>query len=218
MTGLARIDARAVAAVLIPRLPLYRYRKPQYQAVMLESLRSLWRGRADRLLDIGGGTGVIGECMQTLLPVGHVTAVDVVDRFCTGLSIETGVYDGERLPFADSRFDAATLNNVVHHIPVATRVPLFREIARVCSGPLYIKDHEPRSWLDHRRLAALDFIGNIPFSGMVWARYLPMAEWEALAAASGWRIAAVSRARYRSGAMAALFPNRLEMTMRWERD
>jgi hypothetical protein len=44
-----------------------------------------------------------------------------------------------------------------------------------------------------------------------------MDEWRALAAASGWRIAAKVRARYRKGIAARLFPNRLELSMRWER-
>lgn len=211
------IGPRAVAALLVPHLPIYRFRSPRYQAVMLESLRALWTGRAERTLDVGGGTGVIAECMSRLLPAGHVTAVDVADRFVAGLSVDTMVYDGAQLPFTAGAFQAATLNNVVHHIPLASRAPLFREIARVCDGALYIKDHECRSRLDTLRLAALDCIGNVPFGGMIWARYLSMADWQALAAQSGWRIAATTRARYRSLPMRMLFPDRLELTMRWER-
>jgi SAM-dependent methyltransferase len=151
------------------------------------------------------------------VPGGQVTAVDVVDRFCPGLTVETRTYDGETLPFADASQDAATLNNVVHHVPVAARVGLFREIARVVDGPLYIKDHAARSWLDHRRLAMLDLLGNIPFGGMVRADYLTLADWQALADASGYRIAETLRVPYRRGAMALAFPNRLEIAMRWER-
>jgi hypothetical protein len=88
----------------------------------------------------------------------------------------------------------------------------------VVDGPLYIKDHAARSWLDHRRLAMLDLIGNIPFGGMVRADYLTLADWQALADASGYRIAetlrdALSPRRDGIGG----FPNRLEIAMRWER-
>jgi SAM-dependent methyltransferase len=196
---------------------MYRHKPPSYQTVMLNSLLQVWRGPHERLLDIGGGTGVIGQCIDDLFPVGSVTAVDVVDRFCPGLTIETRTYGGETLPFDGGSFDAATINNVVHHIPIDVRAPLFREIGRVVAGPLYIKDHEARGWLDHRRLAALDFIGNIPFGGMVRADYLTRADWQALAAASGYRIVETVQARYRHGPFAWLFPNRLEITMRWER-
>jgi predicted alpha-1,6-mannanase (GH76 family) len=93
---------------------------------------------------------------------------------------------------------------------------LLAEISRVVAGPLYIKDHVQAGWLDRARLSVLDFIGNIPFGGMVSADYLSDAEWRALAAGAGYRIAETVNARYRNGPFAMLFPNRLETTMRWE--
>lgn len=210
------LSVGAVNSSLSQHLGMYRYKAPYYQTEMLNNLLRLWQGHHNRLLDIGGGTGVIGQCIQDLLPVGEVRAVDVVDRFCDSLSIETEVYDGTTMPFAQEQFDAATINNVVHHIPVEARITLFREIRRVVHGPLYIKDHVATTRFDHARLALLDFVGNIPFGGMVKAYYLSLAEWEALAVASGFRIAAAISGRYRHGLYAALLPNRLETTMRWE--
>jgi SAM-dependent methyltransferase len=166
---------------------------------------------------VGGGTGVIAQAISELFPVGEVQAVDLVDRFCTSLSVSTQRYDGKTLPFGDSTFDAATLNNVMHHVPVIARADLLREIRRVVAGPLYIKDHESGGPIDDFRLSALDAIGNIPFGGMVRARYLKQAEWSALALQSGYRIAArITSAKYRSGVYAMLFPNRMEVTMRFE--
>jgi hypothetical protein len=218
MSPAPTVSTDQVAASLSPHLAVYRHKRPGYQTVMLNSLLSVWRGPHRRLLDIGGGTGVIGQCMSDLFPVESVTAIDVVDRFCPDLGIECVTYDGQRLPYADGSFDAATLNNVIHHIPVEVRPGLFREIKRVVAGPLYIKDHEARGGLDRARLSALDFIGNIPFGGMVKADYLSGADWRALAEAGGYRIAETTRAeRYRRGPYALLFPNRLEITMRWER-
>jgi SAM-dependent methyltransferase len=213
----AKIDPQALQAVLAQHLAMYRSKLPTYQADMLTSLLALWQGRPARLLDVGGGTGVIAEAMAKLFPVGEVQAIDLVDRFCPTLSVAHQAYDGEHIPFADGHFEAATLNNVLHHVPVAARAGLLSEIRRVTHGPLYIKDHEQRGWLDHWRLTALDAIGNIPFGGMLWARYLTRAEWEALAAASGWRIAEWAEpVRYRSVPYACIFPNRLEIAMRWE--
>lgn len=218
MSAARAVSTDQVAASLSPHLAVYRHKRPGYQTVMLNSLLALWRGPHQRLLDIGGGTGVIGQCMRDLFPVGSVTAIDVVDRFCPGLTIDVATYDGERLPYADGSYDAATLNNVVHHIPIPVRPALFREIHRVVDGPLYIKDHEAAGRLDHMRLSALDFIGNIPFGGMVRADYLSAAQWRDLAGETGYRIAETTRQqRYRRGPYALLFPNRLEITMRWER-
>lgn len=213
----APIDAERLREILARHLPMYRVKTPHYQAVMLDSLVAVWRGRHRRLLDVGGGTGVIAEAIAHLLPVDSVEAVDLVDRFCPGLSVRTQAYDGKTLPFADGSFDAATLNNVLHHVPKDQRVSLLGEIRRVVSGPLYIKDHAAASALDHLRLTALDALGNIPFHGMVKAEYLTRAEWAAVAAGAGWRIAAEApAATYRSGPMAAAFPNRLEVTFRLE--
>jgi SAM-dependent methyltransferase len=211
---LSAITVESVREVLAAHAPLYRRRKPVYQAVMLADLAEVWSGVHDRVLDIGGGTGVIAEAIKALLPAREVVAVDVVDRYFPTLSVETRVYDGCNLPFADGSFDAATLNNVLHHVPHDIRSRLMAEIARVVRGPIYIKDHVATSRFDSWRLAALDAIGNIPFGGQVHAQYLTMGEWQALAAGIGRHIGAARSGRYRGAAMAWLFPNKLEATFR----
>lgn len=207
-----------VAANLSPRLPIYRWRRPVYQTVMLRALKRLWSRGHRKVLDVGGGTGVIAQAVHDLFPVETVVAVDVEDRYLKDLTISAGTYDGLHLPFADDAFDAVMFNNVLHHVPVKGRAALMRECRRVAGdGPVYIKDHLAASALDHKRLWLLDWIGNTPFSGMVEADYLDRAQWDALAAAGGYRIAETLAAEpYRSGPMALLFPNRLEISMRWE--
>lgn len=216
MTDSAAISTETVAASLSRHLAMYRNKLPSYQAVMMNDLAKLWTGPHDKLLDIGGGTGVMAQLISEVMPVAHVEAVDVVDRYCDSLTIPTHVYDGHTLPFDNASFDAATLNNVLHHVPVSVRAKLMQEIRRVVSGPVYIKDHIATSALDHGRLSMLDFIGNIPFGGMVKADYLTQNEWNHLAATAGYCCAENTRGDYRSGAYALIFPNRLEITMRWD--
>jgi SAM-dependent methyltransferase len=217
MTQARRLSNADVGGSLNPHLAMYRHKQPTYQTEMLNSLLAVWQGAPRRVLDIGGGTGVVAQCIADLFPVGAVTAIDIVDRFCPGLSIETRTYDGEKIPFADDSFDSATLMNVLHHVPIDVRPGLLAEIHRTVAGPLYIKDHLQRHWLDRARLSALDFVGNIPFGGMVRADYLDDREWRSLAEGAGYRVADTVQARYRAGPFAILFPNRLEITMRWER-
>lgn len=183
---------------------------------MLTELEAAWLGPHERVLDLGGGTGVMAEAIQTLLPAGKVVAVDVVDRYFPTLTIETHVYDGRRLPFADRTFEAATINNVLHHVPPPARAELMHEIARVVTGPLYIKDHISDGRLDRWRLAVLDAIGNVPFGGQIRADYLDLPEWHRLAALATRVIGETRYGRYRSGPMAFLFPNRLEVSFRFD--
>lgn len=205
-----------VADTLSRHLPIYRVRKPVYQAAMLESLRSVWDPSTRRVLDVGGGTGVIGQAISELFPVDEVVSVDVENRFLPSLSIQTLTYDGRNLPFEAGRFDGVLFNNVIHHVEPEDRLPLLKECRRVApTGVLLIKDHLAGSWLDHARLGILDLIGNVPFSGMIKARYLSDAQWRELAAAAGYQIETAAPARYRGWLFAFFFPNRLETTMRW---
>jgi Methyltransferase domain len=213
---LTPIEARKLQAVLAKHLAVYRTKLPSYQVTMLNSLLGLWADRHRRLLDIGGGTGVIAQAVSEFFPVDCVESVDMVDRFCTSLTIRVQSYDGRRLPYPDAHFDAAMLNNVLHHVPEAQRIELLLDIRRVVAGPLYIKDHETCGTIDSLRLVALDAIGNIPFGGMLRASYLTRDDWKRLAEAAGYRIVAKASGQYRTGPLAALFPNRLEITMRFE--
>lgn len=209
-----RIKLQEVQAILARHLPIYRTKAPHYQVEMLNNLASLWTGNHETLLDVGGGTGVIAQAIKELLPVDRVHTVDLVDRFCSNLTVSSQKYDGITLPFPDKSFEAATINNVIHHVPVESRSHLFHEIRRVVSGPLYIKDHESRGVIDNLRLAAMDAIGNIPFGGMVWAKYLTWSDWENLAQGAGYLIDDRICGQYRRFPYSAIFPNRLEISMR----
>lgn len=210
------ISTEAVAAVLARHVPMYRYRKPVYQVVMLSGLREIWSIRDRRVLDVGGGTGVVAQAVKELFPVEQVTSVDVADRFLPTLDIATATYDGVVLPFSDGSFDCVLLANVIHHVPIAARIALLSECARVAGGGhIYIKDHEATGPLDRVRLTILDALGNTPFGGMVRASYPTSSEWDELAAACGYEIECRLTGEYRGGTFATLFPNRLEISMRW---
>jgi SAM-dependent methyltransferase len=217
MTSHRAVDVFELQALMARHLPHYRKRPPHYQAEMLSSLLELGLANATRLLDVGGGTGIVAEAMHYLMPDTQIVSIDLVDRFCKGLSVDTQKYDGGNIPFGDREFDAATFNNVMHHVPVGSRSSLLREVRRVVSGSVYIKDHLGGTAISDLMLTLLDAIGNIPFGGMIEAAYLSQQDWEGLAAASGYRIGATAQERgYRRHVMKALFPNRLEITLRFD--
>lgn len=211
------ITVDQVAAVIRPHASFYVFRSPAYQTVILQDLARIWQGHHETVLDFGGGTGVMAEAVQSLLPVGTVTTVDIIDRFYPTLTVKTEIYDGHNLPFPTKSFDAATVNNVIHHVPPVKRSDLMAELCRVVRGPIYIKDHIASSPADHFRLSVLDAMGNIPFGGMVSAVYLNMHEWHDLAESCGCQIGAIVCGRYRGGLQAVIFPNRLEIVLRFDR-
>lgn len=210
------ITVDAVRRCLSAHVPLYAWRTPHYQHVVLSTLQRQWDPAHRSALDVGGGTGVMAQAVKTLFALARVASVDVENRFLASLDVETSVYDGAILPFADNSFDCILLFNVLHHVPVTGRATLLRECRRVAGrGPIYIKDHLSQGPVDDLRLAALDLLGNLPFSGMVRASYLREADWRDLAAHTGHQSAAPLSGPYRQGLAAVLFPNRLEVSMRW---
>lgn len=201
-----------IAAFLAGHQPAYRYRRPRYQVRLLKDLAALMPAGECRVLDIGAGNGLIGEAIAEFLPGKAVTGVDVAPRLLPTVRFPCAAYDGVNLPFADGAFDCALLCNVLHHVEPGSRVALLREALRVTGGgPLIIKDHLARSALDRLRLAALDFAGNLPFGGMVRARYLSEADWTGLLSRVDAAREALPESAYRSGLSALCFPNRLEI-------
>ena len=210
------ISLERVARILAKHGQVYKRIAPVYQRAMLSDLYTLWDSKHERVLDIGGGSGVIAQAVKELFGVGSVVSVDVEDRFNDDLTIETGVFDGVSLPFPDDSFDCAMLCNVIHHVPKTSRVSLLRECARVAgSGPVYIKDHVMESSLDQVILFIEDVIGNVPYGGQVKAWYLSKQDWKTLATEAGFRIDGTSRGEYRSRIFEYIFPSRLEIAMRW---
>ncbi len=210
------ITVDEVKRCMSAHIPLYSWRLPIYQHVALTNLHLLWDSSHSSALDVGGGTGVMAQAVKTLFGLDRVASVDVQNRFLSSLNIETAIYDGVALPYPDNSFDCILLFNVLHHVPVACRVTLIRECRRVAGkGPIYIKDHISSGLIDDARLALLDFLGNVPFRGMVSARYLREKDWHDLANKTGHYTSEHLSGAYRAGAFETLFPNRLEVSMRW---
>jgi hypothetical protein len=96
---------------------------------------------------------------------------------------------------------------------------LLDEALRVTrGGPLVIKDHLAESGLDHFKLAWLDFAGNAPFGGMVNAWYLGGKDWDELFGELQCTGEMLPVSRYRSALYGSMFPNRLEICFRVNRE
>ncbi|TVR94560.1 MAG: class I SAM-dependent methyltransferase [Spirochaetaceae bacterium] len=87
------------------------------------------------ILDIGSGTGAVSRILKERGYI--VSSVDVQDRSLVPEDAPI-LYDGARLPFADSSFDSGLLLTVLHHTP--NPVEVLCDAARVCRQIIIIED------------------------------------------------------------------------------
>ncbi|GGA67971.1 hypothetical protein GCM10011507_19290 [Edaphobacter acidisoli] len=81
-----------------------------------------------RILEIGSGPG--NECSQMLSGIGTVVGLDIDPDVKNNQWLsEAHVFDGKRMPFADSSFDACVSNFVLEH--VSHPAEHFAEVSRV---------------------------------------------------------------------------------------
>ncbi|TAN58616.1 MAG: class I SAM-dependent methyltransferase [Rhodospirillales bacterium] len=211
-------DDAVIVRQLADRDPWLRYRKPRYQLQMIKDLASLLPPGGCRVLDVGAGSGLIGETIATLFPEKSVTGVDIATNNRHDLRIPFVRFDGRRLPFADKSFDCVLFCNVLHHVRPEVRTGLLGEALRVTGGgPLVIKDHLASAPLDGLRLRFLDFLGNAPRGSMISADYLGEMEWEMLLREVNCTGETLPVSAYHADLWNWCFPNRLEICFRVRR-
>lgn len=211
-------DPAAIAERVAARDQWLRWRHPRYQVEMISDLASLLPAGPCKILDIGAGSGLIGETISALCPGKSIVGVDIARRTRPDLSVPFVRFDGARLPFADGSFDCAMLCNMLHHVKPGGRGALLREALRVTGGgPLLLKDHVTGGALDNLRLWILDVLGNVRQGGMVSATYLDYRSWEELLGEVGCIGGVLPARRYRTGLWALCFPNRMEICLRVSR-
>ena len=109
------------------------------------------------LLDYGCGAGDLMRVLADLGARAHFTGCDVSEGMLAeaagrwpsrhGALPALAAQQGPLTPFADGQFDIATVSAVLHHVPVAERPAVYRELARVLKpgGRLYVFEHNPRN-------------------------------------------------------------------------
>ena len=87
----------------------------------------------DKVLDVGAGSGYLGEIINKKA---NATLVDIVDYNQTKLPLIT--FDGKRLPFKDNSFDVALLIAVLHH--TSNPEKFLEEVKRVSKKIIIIEE------------------------------------------------------------------------------
>lgn len=151
------------------------------------------------VLDFGSGDGLFASRMQTRCPDAYVAAVDV--KYRSEVYFPPILVDSEApLPFKNNSFDLVYAIDVLHHC----NNPLFalKEIMRVSSKYILIKDHVSFSRIDSFMLAVLDELGNKRFGIPSPYLYQKNWEWEGVFEEGNWlRIGRVHPAICHGGVM-----------------
>jgi ubiquinone/menaquinone biosynthesis C-methylase UbiE len=124
--------------------------------------RMLPGANAANVLDVGCGVGNGHPLIVDR--IGRLTGIDVSQRCIERArekspSIEYSTFEGTKLPFDDRSFDVVFAVSVFHHVPVADRSALAREIRRVLriDGLFVIFEHNPRNPLTMRVVNNCEF-------------------------------------------------------------
>jgi ubiquinone/menaquinone biosynthesis C-methylase UbiE len=114
------------------------------------------------VLDIGCGIGLVDQDLD-----GGVAELWGVDTSLHSLKFARGRtpgarfvhYDGERLPFADSSFDAVFASCVLHHVPPASRRGFLTEMLRPLRprGAIIVIEHNPLNPVTRRVVSRCAF-------------------------------------------------------------
>jgi ubiquinone/menaquinone biosynthesis C-methylase UbiE len=146
--------------------------------------RTLASARGAKLLDVGCGVGnghplLVGR-------VGALTGIDVSEHSIDlarkkNPAVEYATFEGTNLPFDDGSFDVVFAVSVFHHVSLADRSALARQIRRVLrlGGLFVIFEHNPRNPLTRRAVNNCEFDND--------AILLDRATCESLMASSGFR-------------------------------
>ena len=139
---------------------------PEYfSEYKIREMRTIVGGEVKTILDFGSGTGNSIPFFQKYFPHSRVTGIDPSQR---SLDIAAArfpgatlglVMSGERIPAADSAYDAAFSACVFHHIDHAEHVKWLSELRRVVrpGGTLTIFEHNPLNPLTVRAVNTCPF-------------------------------------------------------------
>ena len=127
----------------------------------------------ERILDFGAGVGGSIPHFRRHLPDARLTCLDV-SRASLAIAenrfpgqADFVPFDGDKIPFADSHFDAAFAACVFHHVDKTEHVPLFEEIRRVLrpGGHFFIFEHNPLNPLTVHAVNTCQFDENAVLIG-----------------------------------------------------
>lgn len=128
------------------------------------------------ILDVGCGDGKIDLYLMQKNPALKITGIDVLVRPETYIDVIK--YDGYHIPLKDNAVDTVMIIDVLHHVDEPAL--LMKELARVCSSTIIIKDHIKSGPFSYVKLRLMDYVGNAHYHVRLPYNYLTKKEWKGL--------------------------------------
>ena len=126
------------------------------------------------VLDVGCGDGRIDSYILEQRKDMHIQGIDVLVRPETFIPVKE--YDGRIIPYDEGTFDTVMTVDVLHHTDEP--LELLKEMTRVSSKYIVIKDHIRGGWLSYLKLRIMDYVGNAHYHVRLPYNYQTTRQWE----------------------------------------
>lgn len=142
--------------------------------VRLKELISPLLKNSRTVLDLGCGDGKIDSYLLEEDDDLEIKGIDILVRPQTYIDVKE--YDGKHIPYDDGSFDTVMTIDVLHHTDNPNDI--VREMSRVSSKYIIIKDHIRTGLISYLKLRAMDYVGNAHYNVRLPYNYLSSKEWD----------------------------------------
>lgn len=171
----------ATRALLTPLRWFCDWWNPTYRAMVVPHVAALFDDDGSSVLDFGCDDGSTALAIRRFKPSLTFQGVDVQGhRPC---AIPRTIYDGRRLPFADSSFDAVLAFDVLHHTDDI--LASLKELVRVARRYVILKDHACQGPISRWMVGFADVLTNAPYGIRCACNYPSLSRWKEYFADAG---------------------------------
>ena len=125
------------------------------------------------IMDLGCGDGKIDSYILEERKDLSIQGIDVLVRPETFIPVKE--YDGKTIPYESGCFDTVIAIDVLHHTD--DPLSIMKEMTRVTSKYILIKDHVRWGYLSYLKLRAMDYIGNAHYHVQLPYNYQKEEQW-----------------------------------------
>jgi len=140
--------------------------------------------RSKNILDVGCGDGKIDSYILEQNKNITIQGIDVLVRPIT--YIEVKEYDGKTIPYEADSFDTVMVIDVLHHTDNPSEI--VKELARVSSKYVIIKDHVQSGLVSYLKLRAMDYVGNAHYHVRLPYNYQTSNQWKKIFKVNGLKV------------------------------